>query len=218
MRYFLVTSILLLICISILGQASMALVIKDSSILKLNFREILKLKKGQRLLIYKPNYAAKYWDAWSKDGVFGSIDSSEIKILWKEPVWKMKTDTMSLLRQCCDSFMIQDFNVRNFDICNTCRKVLKKDFIALRDFFDLVPVLDGDLAEEHADFTFRFINYLSDNDLFNFLTKLDTEKKKIFIEYLNEEYVCFPIIGIKEKYFSKYYPKSWQIMKACWNK
>jgi hypothetical protein len=211
MKYILIASFLFSYGISTFGQESIAIVVKDSSALKVNFQTILKLKKGQKLLIYKPNYVGNYWDAWSENGVYGSIDSADIKILKEESIWKMKTNTERLVQHCCASHNMEDFKVINFDLCSNCKKILKKDFSALREFFALIPVLDGALAEEHADFTWRFINCFNDDEFYSFLNNLSASEKKEIISYINNDYVSYPIIQNKQGYFAKYYPRSWQM-------
>ena len=175
------------------------------------------LHKGDKIVVFRPYEQSDIWPCWTENGDWCNIDSSLFKIVRDKTIFKIKTNPVRLKSQACSQPVKENFDLINVDYCNIVDRIIKKDFKAFKEFIDLIPKVDAALSEIHSEDTWPVINSYTDSELNICVDLLDEKEKIMLIDYLDQEYVGYPISKFGE-YLSLYYPKTWTKLKNFYNK
>jgi len=211
MKNFLILLILHLFSLNAFSQEFVATLNQefDSANLTINDSILATVYQNEKFIIFKPSYEATYWHAWTKDGIFGSINKNSIKILPKEKVFKMTTDTSSLLNTACGVWCTDNFKTLGIDYCNLVKRAAKGNNQAFLEILTHYSNLNGGSAVANKEITWQIFN-LWDDKIFNqFLLEQTKNNQVIIAEYLVYYPVSYPITDF-EYYYSTYYPLTWQ--------
>jgi hypothetical protein len=180
----------------------------DSANLTSNDSIIATVYKGEKFIVFKPDYDATFWNTWTKDGICGSINKNSIKILPEEKVFKMNTDTTSLFKLSCSNWCNDNFKYYEINYCDLVKKAAKGDETAFLKILTIYDILETATAETNPEITWQIFNLWKDENFNLFLLTQKKEDQIKIAEYLVYYPVSYPITDF-EYYYSTFYPKTW---------
>ncbi len=191
----------------------------ESAEIQMYNNKVGEINYNDTFLVYKEKgYYGTPVRIWKKNGEQGYIDTSKIHLL-SSSFFKIKYYKEEIIAASCTKHVEDNFNLINIDYCTLVKKVInEKDYNALKKFFCLNKKTKAALSEIHDDTSWQIINYYSDKEFYSFLRSLDDEEKGEIANHLMNPMVTYPIINNIEKYYKKYYPLTWSIIKKYYKK
>jgi hypothetical protein len=167
--------------------------------------QIIYTAKAGQLILYN-DYAHT---AWVDNGSFGYIPPDDL----------VKVDTFYFRFDFSKKDFILDYENelfiatkrQGFDINQITNNVIEKDSKALNNLFLLRDKFDGAAAEIYPHHFWSLLMNWNDKSIADFITNLKDKDRKLFVDYIIDSYVTFPI----EKpliYYELYYPKTFELI------
>ncbi|MFN8206932.1 MAG: hypothetical protein U0T82_05915 [Bacteroidales bacterium] len=210
MSRFIPLLVLMALTYSVPAQEQLARI--TVSVASVGFRSTVSFSKGDTVVVFEPAEPASLWAVWTRKGETVFLNKQYFQLIPGKPIFKLKTDTAQLRETACSRHTRENFELISVNYCDLVNRIIRKESAALTDFFGLIPRVNAALAEIHASDTWQVINYFTDDELIAWLSSLRKQEVARILNYLQQEYVAYPITRYEE-YLGLYYPKSWNFLQ-----
>ena len=180
---------------------------------------IARVRKGEKFLIWEPNYPSDSWEVILPSGVRGSMHRSRIRLLPDEPLMKLSFPNAkqqwkrSAASGGDEAEVDQQARGQGINYNKTLALAADGDVEALRRFFSLSRHVDGAGAESHFSLMWELFHVVGDDRFASYLATQSPAVRKEIGNDLTSEQTTWPITDGKA-YLKRHFPKTFAQLNA----
>lgn len=173
------------------------------------------LHPSDTFLVYqRPSFKRDYYPVWTEEGGHGNLPKEKVKLIPEKLNFKLKVNPDKIIESACSDHSMNNFKLIDVNYCKLMKKiVVEKSDKALKYFLSMGDTLEAALSAIHGGDSWQILNYYTDIEFYDFLTKLSKKQRaRITYYYLKSPTESYPISN-QYDYIKKFYPLTWSVFK-----